>query len=65
MAEKLLWVSAILLYGLAAVLLVNFHWTFWVAVILGTLAATVGNALRVPDGVSEQGERPQGSTATL
>lgn len=64
MAEKLLWVSAVLLYGVAAVLLVNFHWTFWVAVILGTLAATIGNALRLPDEAPDGGERPQGSAAT-
>lgn len=61
MAEKLLWTSAIVLYGVAAVLLVNFHWTFWVAVVAGTLAATIGNALRAPDG----GDRPQGNAAAL
>ena len=46
MAEKLMWGTALLMYGLAAVLLWNFHWSFWVAVGLGTVAATVGNSLR-------------------
>lgn len=49
MAEKLMWATALLMYGLAAILLWNFHWSFWVAVGLGTVAATIGNSLRAPD----------------
>ncbi|MCU0936345.1 MAG: hypothetical protein MUF66_09810 [Gammaproteobacteria bacterium] len=65
MAEKLFWVAAILLYGIAALLLINFHWTFWVAVILGTVAATIGNAMRLPDEGTPAVPPPEGRAAAL
>ena len=61
MAEKLMWGTALLMYGLAAVLLWNFHWSFWVAVGLGTVAATIGNSLRAPDLGAGNARHPRGN----
>lgn len=65
MAEKLMWVTALLMYGLAAILLWNFHWSFWIAVGLGTVAATIGNSLREPELSAGNASHHQGSAPAL
>lgn len=60
-----MWVTALLMYGLAAVLLWNFHWSFWIAVGLGTVAATIGNSLHEPDLSAGNTSHSQGSAPVL